>query len=89
MPIKMKQCGDCNTLCSNSASKCQVCGGKNLVKGSYTTKVEAEKKEYEEANKYNKSEIIQCSHCCSPVPIKNGKGYCVFCEDEIYITSPF
>jgi ribosomal protein L40E len=82
MPIKMKQCRDCNSLCSNSATKCQVCGSRNLVKGSYTTKEEAQRKLQED---YNKNDIIQCSLCCAPVPITNGKGYCVYCDEEIYI----
>lgn len=84
MPIKMKQCLDCNSLCSNSASKCQVCGSSNLVKGSYTTKEEAQIKIQEkEAEKY-KRDVSQCPLCCSPVPISNGRGYCVYCDEEIY-----
>lgn len=87
MPIKMKQCDDCNSLCSNSASKCHVCGSRNLVKGAYTTKEEAQKKKQEEAIKYNKNKSVQCPLCCSPVPITKGKGYCVYCDDEIYISN--
>lgn len=83
MPIKMKQCKDCLSLCRNSASKCQVCGSKNLVKGSYTTKEEAQRKQLEES--YNKNKVIECSLCCSPVPITDGKGYCVYCDEKIYI----
>ncbi len=78
----MKQCDDCSSLCSNSASKCHVCGSRNLVKGSFTTKEEAQKKRETEASN---NEIIQCSLCCSPVTITNGKGYCVYYDDEIYI----
>jgi hypothetical protein len=85
MPIKMKQCNDCTSLCSNSASKCQVCGSRNLVKGTYRTKQEEEYKEY---LKSTQNEVIQCSLCSSPVPITNGKGYCVYCDDEIYTKYP-
>jgi predicted nucleic-acid-binding Zn-ribbon protein len=79
----MKQCEDCNSLCSNSTSKCHVCGSRNLVKGSYTTKEEAQQKLQEVDS--NKNDVIQCSLCYSPVPITNGKGYCVYCDEDIYI----
>ncbi|KKK38083.1 hypothetical protein WQ57_09660 [Mesobacillus campisalis] len=81
MPIKMKKCADCNSLCSNSASKCQVCGSRNLVKGSFTTKEEAQIKQLEK--EINQREVILCSFSSSPVPLTNGKGYCVYCDDEI------
>lgn len=87
MPIRMKQCEECHTLCSNSASKCHMCGSKKLSKGTFTTKQEAEQKEYERANKYTESECIQCSLCCSPVPIKDGKGECLYCG-VIYMSKP-
>ena len=62
-----KRCYNCKAICSDSATKCRLCGSKNFVK------------------KINdQSKTIQCSLCCSPVPIKNGKGYCVYCDDEIY-----
>ncbi len=83
MSIKIKQCCDCNSFCSNSASKCQVCGSSNIVKGGYTSKEESQRKLNEATIKNEQSEVIQCSVCCSPVPIKNGKGYCVFCDNEI------
>lgn len=87
MPIKMKQCTECKTLCSNSAKKCQVCGSRNLIKGSYTSKKEAQQKlQEEETRKYSQREIILCSLCCSPIPITSGKGYCVYCDEDFYIT---
>ncbi len=83
MPIKMKQCTDCHSLCSNSASKCQRCGGVNLVKGSITTEEEARKRLEKEMDQ---GQMALCPDCCSPVPIRNGKGYCVYCDDEIFTT---
>lgn len=85
MPIKMKQCDDCNSLCSNSASKCHKCGSRNLAKGSFTTKQEAQRKQQLETTKYSQREVIQCSICYSPIPIRNGQGYCVKCDDDINI----
>jgi ribosomal protein L40E len=87
MPIKMKQCDNCNSLNSNSASKCQVCGSKNLIKGSYTTKEEAQKIRQEDAFNNNQIIVFQCKLCCSPIPITNGKGYCVYCDDEISVNN--
>lgn len=88
IPIKMKQCAECKTLCSNSASKCQKCSSRNLIKGSYTSKKEAQKRlQEEETQKYSQKEIILCSLCCSPVPITSGKGYCVYCDEEVYTTN--
>jgi hypothetical protein len=84
MRVKMKQCADCNSLCSNSASKCQLCGSKNLVTGAFTTKEEAHQKQL--TSKMNQSKVVLCSVCSSPVPITNGKGYCLYCDDEMHTT---
>jgi RNA polymerase subunit RPABC4/transcription elongation factor Spt4 len=55
MLIKMKQCDDCYYLCSNSASKCQVCGSTKLVNGTFITIENTQKKQQEQAIKYNES----------------------------------
>ncbi len=87
MPVKMKQCDDCHSLCSNSASKCQVCGSRNLVKGAYTTRQESLQKDIERANKQTTGEYIQCSLCCYPVSIKDGKGECHYCGEYHFSNS--
>ena len=48
MSIKLKQCDDCYYLCSNSASKCQMCGSTKLVNGTFTPIREIQKSDRNE-----------------------------------------
>ncbi|PFP30844.1 hypothetical protein COJ96_02450 [Bacillus sp. AFS073361] len=50
MTIKLKICDDCDYLCSNSATKCQMCGSTNLVNGTFTPIKEPQKSD---RNKFN------------------------------------
>lgn len=82
LPIQLKQCDDCKSLCSHSATKCQFCGSRKLVKGFYSTKGEVQQNCKQKPNQ-NENEVILCPLCCAPVPISEGRGYCIFCDDEM------